>query len=56
MYARDLSTVGTDKPESGRYTFVTLALGFWALRQDDFREAIEAIVMEAGQIIFHIQI
>jgi hypothetical protein len=33
------------KPDMG-YTFKTMAAGFWALRQRDFRQAIQAITME----------
>lgn len=35
------------KPDMG-YTFKTMAAGFWALRQRDFRQAIQAITMEVS--------
>lgn len=36
--------------ENGKigYTYKTLGAGFWALRQDDFRQALQKIVMAAG--------
>ena len=51
MHATDLPKLHVDNPESGAYTFSTLAVGFWALRQHNFREAIEAIVLEGGDAV-----
>jgi ADP-ribosylglycohydrolase len=48
MNTKNLRDLKLDEPETGGYTFVTLAVAFWALRQRDMRTAIETLVMEAG--------
>ena len=44
----DRLLVGSDP---GRHTFMTLAVGFWALRQNNFRETIEAIILQGGSVL-----
>ncbi|XP_078679053.1 uncharacterized protein LOC144914764 [Branchiostoma floridae x Branchiostoma belcheri] len=48
MDPRQLEELQLDAPGVIGYTYKTLGAGFWALRQDDFRVAIERITMEAG--------
>ena len=48
MYARSLSELQLATGNAIGYTFKCLGAGFWALRQNDYRTALEAIVYEAG--------
>ncbi|KAI8503647.1 hypothetical protein Bbelb_186180 [Branchiostoma belcheri] len=48
MDPRQLQELQLDAPGVIGYTYKTLGAGFWALRQNDFRTAIERITMEAG--------
>ena len=48
MYAKSLDALELGTGFAIGYTFKCLGAGFWALRQTDFREALEAIVLEAG--------
>ncbi|CAH1265719.1 Hypp3232 [Branchiostoma lanceolatum] len=48
MDPRQLEELQLDAQGVIGYTYKTLGAGFWALRQNDFRKAIERITMEAG--------
>ncbi|CAB3981295.1 Hypothetical predicted protein [Paramuricea clavata] len=48
MFAESLDKLELDSPQAIGYTFKCMGAGFWAFRQKDFREAIQAITMEAG--------
>ncbi|XP_078596431.1 uncharacterized protein LOC144873213 [Branchiostoma floridae x Branchiostoma japonicum] len=48
MEPRQLEELQLDAHGVIGYTYKTLGAGFWALRQDNFRKAIERITMEAG--------
>eukprot|EP00058_Branchiostoma_floridae_P016229 XP_002601717.1 hypothetical protein BRAFLDRAFT_76064 [Branchiostoma floridae] len=48
MEPRELEELQLDAHGVIGYTYKTLGAGFWALRQDNFRKAIERITMEAG--------
>lgn len=41
-----LSKLHLDEHDKIGYTYKTLGAAFWAFRQDDFRKALTAIVME----------
>ena len=45
MYCQDISELKLDERGIG-YTYKALGAGFWALRQIDFRKALETIVFE----------
>ena len=49
MYAKDLQELRLDERDTSSYTFVALAVGFWALRQHNFRDTIEALILEGGE-------
>lgn len=51
MFAATLKDLELDASEQIGYTLKCLGAGFWAFRQEDFREAIEAITMEVVQYI-----
>ena len=46
MYPPGLKELRLDLPARSSYTYKALGAGFWALRQKDFRQAIQAIVLE----------
>ena len=46
MFAEKLKKLHLDEKDKIGYTFKTLGAGFWALRQNDFRQAITDITME----------
>ncbi|CAB3981296.1 Hypothetical predicted protein [Paramuricea clavata] len=48
MFAESIDKLELDSPRAIGYTFKCMGAGFWAFRQKDFREAIQAITMEAG--------
>ena len=48
MFATQLSELQLDDKKGIGYTLKCMGAGFWALRQTDFRYALEAIVFEAG--------
>ncbi|XP_064605521.1 ADP-ribosylarginine hydrolase Tri1-like isoform X2 [Liolophura sinensis] len=48
IFTTSLRELKLDEPGRVSYTYKTLGAGFWALRQKDFREAIQAVVMEGG--------
>ena len=45
MYATKLKELKLDESKKIGYTYKTLGAGFWALRQKDFRTALQEIVM-----------
>lgn len=48
MFAKSLDDLQLDEAGKIGYTYKCLGAGFWSLRQNDFRTAIEAIAFEAG--------
>ncbi|XP_062593715.1 ADP-ribosylarginine hydrolase Tri1-like [Saccostrea cucullata] len=48
MHPSNLKDLRLDEPGKTNYTYKTLGAGFWALRQKNFREAIQDIVLEGG--------
>jgi len=46
MYVGTLKELNLDEPGMTNYTYKTLGAGMWAMRQKDFRQAIQDIVME----------
>ena len=48
MSVENLSDLKLDEAGKIGYTYKTLGAGFWALRQNDFKQALTAIVMEVG--------
>ncbi|XP_033106592.1 uncharacterized protein LOC117108617 isoform X2 [Anneissia japonica] len=48
MFANSLDELNLAEVGKIGYTYKCLGAGFWAFRQDNFRDAIEAITMEAG--------
>lgn len=52
MHPSSLKELKLDEPGKANYTYKTLGAGFWALRQKDFREAIQDVVLEV--ILFKI--
>lgn len=46
MHPSNLKELKLDEPGKANYTYKTLGAGFWALRQKNFREAIQDIVLE----------
>ena len=46
--APNIRFLNLDDPDTIGYTFKCMGAGFWALRQDNFRDALEAIVFEGG--------
>ncbi|XP_071960644.1 ADP-ribosyl-[dinitrogen reductase] glycohydrolase-like [Antedon mediterranea] len=48
MFASSLKDLELARSSSIGYTYKCLGAGFWGLRQDNFRDAIECITMEAG--------
>ncbi|XP_078343352.1 ADP-ribosyl-[dinitrogen reductase] glycohydrolase-like [Oculina patagonica] len=48
MFAKSLDDLKLDEAGKIGYTYKCLGAGFWSLRQDDFRAALEAVTFEAG--------
>ena len=48
MFSQSLDKLELDAPRAIGYTFKCMGAGFWAFRQKNFRQAIQAITMEAG--------
>ncbi len=46
MFSKKLSELKLDDKDSIGYTYKTMGAGFWAVKQDDFRTAIQAVLME----------
>ena len=46
MFADSLAKLELDAQRAIGYTFKCMGAGFWAFRQKNFREAIQAITME----------
>jgi hypothetical protein len=46
MYAKNLKTLNLSEHKKIGYCYKCMGSAFWALRQKDFRTALEAIVME----------
>ena len=44
LYCTNLEELKLDESHAIGYTYKCLGAGFWALKQDNFREALEAIV------------
>ena len=53
MFAEKLKKLHLDEKDKIGYTFKTLGAGFWALRQNDFRQAITDITMEVRHCKMH---
>ena len=47
MSCKKLKNLQLDEPNKIGYTYKSMGSGFWALKQDDFRKAIQKITMEA---------
>ena len=50
MHPSSLKELKLDEPGRANYTYKTLGAGYWALRQKNFREAIQDIVLEVLQL------
>ena len=50
MYCTSLKDLDLDEPGRISYTYKALGAGFWALRQKDFRQAIQAVVLQVFAI------
>lgn len=48
IYCTSLKELNLDEPGKINYTYKALGAGFWALRQKDFRQAIQDIVLQGG--------
>lgn len=48
MYPERLKYLQLNDPGMASYTYKALGAGFWALRQKDFRQALEEIVLEVS--------
>lgn len=48
MSCKDIKDLALDEKGKIGYTYKTLGAGFWALKQDDFRQAIQTVVMQGG--------
>ena len=46
MSCKELKNLQLDEPNKIGYTYKSMGSGFWALKQDDFRKAIQKITME----------
>ena len=46
MFAEKLKKLRLDESNKIGYTYKTLGAGFWALKQNDFRQAITDVTME----------
>jgi len=50
MFAKSLDDLKLDEAGKIGYTYKCLGAGFWSLRQNDFRAAIEAVAFEVGHV------
>lgn len=48
MFAKSLDDLQLDEAGKIGYTYKCLGAGFWSLRQNDFRAAIEAVAFEVS--------
>ncbi|VDI12319.1 Hypothetical predicted protein [Mytilus galloprovincialis] len=48
MFCQDIAELQLAERDSIGYTFKCVGAGFWALKQDNFRQAIQTVVMNAG--------
>ncbi|XP_073229532.1 uncharacterized protein [Porites lutea] len=48
MFAKSLNDLQLDESGKIGYTYKCMGAGFWALRQENFRDALEAIAFEGG--------
>ncbi|KAK3101241.1 hypothetical protein FSP39_002045, partial [Pinctada imbricata] len=48
MYPNSLKDLHLDEPGRSNFTYKALGAGFWALRQKNFRQSIQDIVLEGG--------
>ena len=48
LFTTSLKDLKLDEPGKANDTYKTLGAGFWALKQKDFRSAVQEIVMEVG--------
>jgi hypothetical protein len=46
MFCESLKSLELDEPGKTNYTYKTLGAAMWGLKQKDFRQAIQDIVME----------
>lgn len=46
MFAKSLNDLQLDESGKIGYTYKCMGAGFWALRQENFRDALEAIAFE----------
>lgn len=46
LYCTSLKDLRLDEPGRANYTYKALGAGFWALKQKDFRQAIQDVVLE----------
>lgn len=49
MYAKNLDVLNLEEYKKIGYCYKCMGSGFWALRQKDFRKALQALVMEVGK-------
>ena len=49
IYCTSLKELDLDEPGKINYTYKALGAGFWALRQKDFRQAIQDIVLQVEE-------
>lgn len=50
MFAKSLNDLQLDESGKIGYTYKCMGAGFWALRQNDFRVALEAIAFEVMRV------
>jgi len=49
LYCTSLKDLRLDEAGRTNFTYKALGAGFWALKQKDFRQAVQDIVLEVGQ-------
>jgi hypothetical protein len=49
LYCTSLKDLRLDEPGRSNFTYKALGAGFWALKQKDFRQAIQDIVHEVSK-------
>lgn len=52
MFCKSLDDLHLDEGDKIGYTYKCMGAGFWALRQNDFRAALEAIAYEVLNFMF----
>ena len=50
MFAKSLNDLQLDESGKIGYTYKCMGAGFWALRQENFRDALEAIAFEVMRV------